>query len=50
MDYGKVEIAISANFKDTDLFGSVVNDCSKMSSTVPNLVVISIFSVQNISK
>jgi CheY-like chemotaxis protein/class 3 adenylate cyclase len=36
MDYGKVEIAISANSKDVDLFGSVVNDCSKMSSMVPS--------------
>ena len=36
MDYGKVEIAMSANSKDVDLFGSVVNDCSKMSSMVPS--------------
>lgn len=36
MDYGMVEIAISANSKDADLFGSVVNDCSKMSSMVPS--------------
>jgi class 3 adenylate cyclase len=36
MDYGKVEIALSANSKDVDLFGSVVNDCSKMSIMVPS--------------
>ncbi len=36
MDHGKVEIAMSANFKEVDLFGSVVNDCSKMSSVVPS--------------
>jgi len=34
MDYGKVEIAISANFKDADLFGSVVNECSKLNNFV----------------
>lgn len=30
MDYGEVEIAISATSNEVDLFGSVVNDCSKI--------------------
>jgi CheY-like chemotaxis protein len=30
MDYGEVEIAMSINSNDIDLFGSVVNNCSKI--------------------
>ena len=32
MDYGEVEIAMSDNSNEVDLFGSVVNECSKMNN------------------
>jgi CheY-like chemotaxis protein len=32
MDYGMVEVALSANNKEVDLFGSVVNECAKINS------------------
>ena len=34
MDYGEVEIAMSDNSNEVDLFGSVVNECSKMNNLV----------------
>jgi len=34
MDYGEVEIAMSDNSNEVDLFGSVVNECSKMNNFV----------------
>ncbi len=32
MDYGMVEVALGANNKEVDLFGSVVNECAKINS------------------
>jgi CheY-like chemotaxis protein/class 3 adenylate cyclase len=32
MDYGMVEVALAANKKEVDLFGSVVNECAKINS------------------
>ncbi|HKR74384.1 MAG TPA: response regulator [Candidatus Nitrosocosmicus sp.] len=32
MDYGMVEVALAANNKEVDLFGSVVNECAKINS------------------
>ena len=34
MDYGEVEIAMSDNSNEVDLFGSVVNECSKLNNFV----------------
>jgi CheY-like chemotaxis protein len=34
MDYGEVEVAISDNSSEVDLFGSVINECSKMNNFV----------------
>ena len=34
MDYGEVEIAMSDNSNEVDLFGSVINECSKMNNFV----------------
>ena len=34
MDYGEVEVAMSDNSNEVDLFGSVINDCSKMNNFV----------------
>jgi CheY-like chemotaxis protein len=34
MDYGEVEIAMSDSSNEVDLFGSVVNECSKMNNFV----------------
>ena len=34
MDYGDVEVAMSDNTNDVDLFGSVVNECAKMNNFV----------------
>ncbi len=36
MDYGEVEIAISATSNEVDVFGSVVNDCSKINHFAPS--------------
>jgi CheY-like chemotaxis protein len=34
MDYGEVEVAMSDNSNEVDLFGSVVNECSKLNNFV----------------
>jgi hypothetical protein len=34
MDYGEVEIAMFDNSNEGDLFGPVVNECSKMNNFV----------------
>ena len=34
MDYGEVEVALSNNSNEVDLFGSVVNECAKMNNFV----------------
>lgn len=35
MDYGKVELAVSTNLNNVDLFGSIINTCAKINHQAP---------------
>lgn len=41
MDYGLVEVALSSNKREVDLFGSVINECAKINklSNMSGLVI-----------